>query len=151
MSRTVVITIPGEVEGKRRHRSRIQGRRIHTYPDPDDEPQIERVRDAWREAGEPALGGDPIRVGLVLYTKRPKSHWRVGGELSSEGLRKTLPVRKPDVDNAAKAVLDALNGLLYKDDSQVVDLTVRRLWLSERNAEPFARLTAYVPREAVAA
>ena len=30
-----------------------------------------------------------------------------------------LPARKPDVDNIEKAVLDALNGIAYKDDARV--------------------------------
>ena len=38
---------------------------------------------------------------------------------------------KPDCDNIAKAVLDALNGLAYKDDSQVTELTVRKLYAEE--------------------
>lgn len=32
--------------------------------------------------------------------------------------------KKPDGDNIAKAILDSLNGLAYKDDSQVTELTV---------------------------
>lgn len=33
---------------------------------------------------------------------------------------------KPDCDNIAKAVLDALNGVAFDDDSQVVTLVVRK-------------------------
>lgn len=33
-------------------------------------------------------------------------------------------LKKPDLDNLAKAVLDALNGLAYKDDSQIVGLNL---------------------------
>ena len=36
------------------------------------------------------------------------------------------PHKKPDVDNIAKVVLDALNGLVYTDDKQVTDLRVRK-------------------------
>ena len=36
------------------------------------------------------------------------------------------PIR-PDIDNLAKFVLDALNGLLYTDDRQVVKLLVYKL------------------------
>ena len=32
--------------------------------------------------------------------------------------------KKPDADNVAKAILDSLNGLVYKDDSQVSALLV---------------------------
>lgn len=36
------------------------------------------------------------------------------------------PTKKPDIDNIAKIVLDALNKLAYKDDTQVVDLNVAK-------------------------
>ena len=34
--------------------------------------------------------------------------------------------KKPDADNLAKAILDALNGVAYPDDAQIVKLTVRK-------------------------
>ena len=39
-----------------------------------------------------------------------------------------LPVKKPDCDNIAKIVLDALNKIAYKDDSQVIELSVKKLY-----------------------
>jgi len=38
------------------------------------------------------------------------------------------PTSKPDADNYAKAALDACNGIVFADDSQVVDLVVRKLY-----------------------
>lgn len=38
------------------------------------------------------------------------------------------PVKKPDIDNLAKSVLDALNGTIWKDDSQVVVLEVHKMY-----------------------
>lgn len=38
--------------------------------------------------------------------------------------------KKPDADNLAKAILDALNGVAYPDDAQIVKLTVRK-WYGE--------------------
>ena len=38
----------------------------------------------------------------------------------------TVPTVKPDADNLAKTVLDAMNKTVYKDDSQIVDLIVRK-------------------------
>ena len=35
-------------------------------------------------------------------------------------------MKKPDADNIAKAILDSLNGLAYKDDNQIVDLSVKK-------------------------
>jgi Holliday junction resolvase RusA-like endonuclease len=36
--------------------------------------------------------------------------------------------RHGDLDNTLKALLDALNGLVYRDDSQVVEILARRNW-----------------------
>ena len=38
------------------------------------------------------------------------------------------PTLKADADNIAKAVCDALNGIAYKDDKQIVSLTVLKVW-----------------------
>jgi Holliday junction resolvase RusA-like endonuclease len=35
-----------------------------------------------------------------------------------------LVTKRPDIDNCAKSVMDALNGLAWRDDAQVTDLTV---------------------------
>ena len=36
------------------------------------------------------------------------------------------PTKKPDIDNIAKCVLDALNKLAYRDDTQVVTLRMEK-------------------------
>ena len=38
------------------------------------------------------------------------------------------PTKKPDIDNVTKSVLDALNGVAYKDDTQVAEVSVRKWW-----------------------
>ena len=40
--------------------------------------------------------------------------------------RKVFPTKKPDLDNMAKAVLDALNGVAYKDDCQIVTMLSKK-------------------------
>jgi Holliday junction resolvase RusA-like endonuclease len=84
--------------------------------------QQEAVRAAWMEAGRPAAeDGDAISIALTFYLPRPTSHYRTGRY--AHLLRDDAPARptcKPDIDNLQKLVLDALNTLLYRDDSQVV-------------------------------
>ena len=41
------------------------------------------------------------------------------------------PIKKPDCDNIAKIILDALNGIAFHDDSQIVTLEVFKYY-SER-------------------
>lgn len=41
------------------------------------------------------------------------------------------PIGRPDVDNVSKLVLDACNGIVYADDSQIVDLIVTKFYGTE--------------------
>ena len=43
-------------------------------------------------------------------------------------LKTVLDAPRPDVDNLSKAVLDALNGAAYSDDSQITRLTASKAW-----------------------
>ena len=61
----------------------------------------------------------PVEIVLTFYLLRPKS--------VSER-RRPLPVVKPDLDKLTRAVLDALKGKIYADDSQVVGLDVRKYY-----------------------
>lgn len=72
---------------------------------------------ARREAGIDAPFARALCVTIEASWKRPKK-CRPG--------RQWRPSR-PDADNIAKAVLDAGNGVLWADDSQVVHLVVRKL------------------------
>lgn len=64
-----------------------------------------------------------------MLVERISSHYNGKGELNKDGLRHPLPEnRKPDVDNAAKLVMDALNKRAYKDDVQVTDARFRKRW-----------------------
>ena len=55
-----------------------------------------------------------LRVVIVATFSRPKSHPKRNPP--------AWKVSRPDVDNIAKAVLDAGNAIIWKDDSVVVDL-----------------------------
>jgi Holliday junction resolvase RusA-like endonuclease len=91
-----------------------------------------RVIAAWQDAGEPRLPDGPVVLELTLRCSRPKDHHTSKGALSAKGLRERYPTgRKPDVDNALKLVMDALNGRAYRDDVNVVDASVRRVWSAD--------------------
>ena len=49
-------------------------------------------------------------------------------------------VKKPDLDKLVRSTKDALKGVLYRDDSQVVDLHARKVYAAIA-AAPCARIT----------
>jgi Holliday junction resolvase RusA-like endonuclease len=77
----------------------------------------------------------PMEVRLVFVFPRPASKTRKRGE------NPPYPkAGKPDADNLAKAVLDALNGLAWNDDSQVAILYVAK-WVGEPGRVPGVTVT----------
>jgi len=123
MSR-IWFTVPGEPRGWAR--ARTQGARFFTDTKTRSEKQAVA---AWAiEAGARIIDG-PVDVRLTAYLRIPKS--------ASKKLRAAMlaniqrPTKKPDNDNLAKLALDALNGVCWHDDVQVVDLTVRKFWSDE--------------------
>lgn len=68
----------------------------------------------------------PIRISIVAYHGIPKSYSARRAEDCFNGTEK--PAKKPDVDNIAKAVLDALNGIAFLDDKQVIAMRVLKAW-----------------------
>ena len=103
------------VRGKGRVRFvRATGR---TYtPDATSE-SMERIRAAYAAAGGlTAPPGAEVSVGITTVRPLPRSRPR---RVESEP-----DVFRPDADNIAKLVLDALNGTAWHDDSQVTEIYV---------------------------
>ena len=107
------------VKGKARPRFS----RGHAYTPKATSDAQETIAAAYVEAcGGDALKaseGVPVAV-AVLTTRNVKSGFRRQGDSHAD-------LQKPDADNIAKLVLDALNGVAYEDDSQVVALLVLKL------------------------
>lgn len=62
----------------------------------------------------------PIRVDVMFFMQIPKSDTKKAREDKLAGLK--LPTVRPDIDNLTKSITDALNGLAYVDDNQIVEL-----------------------------
>jgi Holliday junction resolvase RusA-like endonuclease len=68
----------------------------------------------------------PLKVYIEVYYDIPKSTPKKNIMPMLDKLIR--PCKKPDCDNIAKIILDALNGIAYKDDTQVVKLTVAKYY-----------------------
>jgi Holliday junction resolvase RusA-like endonuclease len=85
---------------------------------------IERIQGEIFVAGQrdPYIG--PVGVEFTFYMRRPKSHTKAQRMIDYH-------TTKPDLDNLEKAIMDAMNGLVYKDDSQVCKKTSEKKYGSE--------------------
>lgn len=89
--------------------------------------EIAKAALAARGAGVPLLDG-PLRVWMGFCRVRPKGHTKANGELTKAGRGADYPTTKPDVLKLARAAEDAMTGILYRDDAQIVDERLVKMW-----------------------
>lgn len=72
----------------------------------------------------------PLKADVLIFTQRPKSHYRANGMLGSKAT--AFPTKKPDADNQMKLLFDAaMKAEVIQDDSQIVQVTYDRQWGSD--------------------
>lgn len=124
---TQTITIEGHITPKGRPRFFMKDGRVRTYTPTDTATYESWVRMCWHEQGGQRYSDDAqLDVVITAAFPIPKSVSKAKRILMEQG--KILPTKKPDCDNIAKSILDALNGIAYRDDSQVVSLTVQKFY-----------------------
>ncbi|HYR17877.1 MAG TPA: RusA family crossover junction endodeoxyribonuclease [Myxococcales bacterium] len=103
----------------------------HTYTPRATERAEGRIRDAWIAQVGPEPFTGPVILTVTAHLARPAGHY------GKRGLRPSAPecpCGRPDWDNLAKLVSDALNGVAYRDDGQIVAATMRKRYTEEAPA-----------------
>lgn len=70
--------------------------------------------------------GNPLIIYIDAYFEIPKSINKKNRQQMID--REIMPCKKPDLDNIAKVVCDALNKLAYHDDSQIISLRLNKYY-----------------------
>lgn len=70
--------------------------------------------------------GTPLRVNLTAYMPIPKSLSKKARADILDGI--TKHTKKPDCSNLLKSVEDALNGICYIDDSQIIRICINKVY-----------------------
>jgi len=115
----IKLIIPGNPIAKKRPRFARRGKFVKTYNDQETEESkfLFHVMQQWK--GE-LIENTSIAIHIKFCMKRPKSDYGTGRNTGK--LKKSAPVdhiKKPDIDNMIKFVLDVLNGHVYHDDSLI--------------------------------
>lgn len=122
----VSFIVEGEPQGKGRHRTTHTG---HTYTPQKTVLYENWIRTAYiHRVGAKVLQG-PLKATIEAYYTIPKSKSKNMKVQMIKGMIR--PQKKPDTDNVAKAVLDSLNAIAYKDDAQIVDLSVSKYYAEQ--------------------
>ena len=126
MFRTIRLEISGIPAGKGRPRFTRRG---HAYT-PEQTSEYEgRVAAAFYNSREKAFQkGTPIIVDVIAKMPIPKS---TSKKKRLEMLEREKMLKKPDIDNIVKAVLDGLSGLAFPDDNQVWKIYAYKIYAEE--------------------
>ncbi len=124
----IFFSIPGEPKGKGRPRFSRKGKFVKIYTPEETTNYEDHVRNEYRKAAHGQIFTGEVHMEIDCYFSIPKSTSKKKTALMVSG--EIRPTKKPDADNVAKIVADALNNVAYKDDTQIVELIVRR-WYTD--------------------
>lgn len=127
MSVSERFVIPGQIVTKARPRASVIGGHARMYTPKTTAYYENLVKLTYKQHCKTNFGTSPLGVNIVAYFNPSKE----SAKYINYGLK--CVVHK-DLDNIAKTILDALNGIAYKDDKQVCELYVRKEY-SQTNEE----------------
>lgn len=126
MKKTITIRYNEQPVPRQSHRTSFRGGGVKTF-DPQSKKLIELRALTWcqlEDSHVPWPKDTPVAVAIECYFPIPKS-WPVAREtMANQGLEPHINV--PDVDNMAKLYMDAIKGIVFEDDSQVIGLLVAK-------------------------
>lgn len=114
----------GTVRGQGRPRFTSKGRAFKDKATRDYE---NAIRSAFIDQCSGFYSERPIEVTIIVYRALPKSRPK---RIESEP-----DTFKPDLDNIVKAVMDALNGIAWRDDAQIVSINASKEQRTRRHVE----------------
>ncbi|KEX95155.1 endodeoxyribonuclease RusA [Pseudomonas putida] len=137
----VSFVVPGEAVGKGRPRVSTIGGHARLFT-PKKTANYETL---IALAAQAAMQGRDLIVGPVLVEMRifvsVAASW--SKKKTAEALQGlVMPTKKPDADNVLKAICDGINGIVFKDDVQVVNVS-----MSKRFGETPGVLVRVIPLE----
>ena len=114
----IEFTVPGIPVGKGRPRFTKDG---HAHTPWKTRQYEDKVVLCWKsQSGKGFAAGIPLTATVTAFFTVPKSV----SKKKAAAMDGTPHTKRPDADNVAKAILDALNGHAYNDDSAIAALTV---------------------------
>ena len=121
----ITFEVPGEPRSKGRPRFTRDG---HPYTDSETRAYEQKIVAYYRQQLQGFRWSDSAFVSVEVTAHYPIPKSATKAALAGMQAGRILPSRKPDIDNVLKVVLDALNGVAYKDDSRVVAVSARKVY-----------------------
>lgn len=130
MALSIQFVVEGEVKGKMRPKATAFGGHARVYTPSaqiknENWIKMEYLRAAEKEHFN-GFGDKPVRIHITTHIAIPKSFSKKKRE-QALALR-LRPIVKPDLDNITKTILDALNGIAFDDDKQIVHIEAQKFY-----------------------
>lgn len=136
MKDVAIMTVELNKLSKERPRTNFYTHSVYTPPQTKKRERI--IAQEFLKQNEDWLcGKEPIILGIRIELEIPKSASKKDRQKMLEGEIKA--VRKPDIDNTTKLVLDALNKVAYIDDQQIISLAVEKCYGEKNKLEIFVK------------
>jgi Holliday junction resolvase RusA-like endonuclease len=136
MTAAVYFVVTGKPTGKGRPRASTRGGFVRMYTDAKTLGYEAAIADeAARAMGKMEPFETPMQMQVSCYYPIPKSWSKKKQQDAVDG--ELYPKVKPDLDNVAKAVLDAINGIVYVDDAQVINLVATKRYATDPRVEVY--------------
>ena len=132
MTLIVTFEVDGDPVPKSRPRFARRGNFVQTYTDAktiDYETHVAMKARQAIGASEPLQGA--LTVFLYLRYLIPPSYSKKRKEACLRGVE--YP-KKIDIDNVYKSITDAMNGIVYTDDSQIVEAHIKKVYAESAGA-----------------
>lgn len=127
---SVTFQVPGKPQGKARARTVYNSHLKHSVSyTPDNDLLYENlIKTLYMQAADGFRfeKGTPVSLRIVARFEPPKSASRKRQQQMLAG--ELPPLKKPDIDNIVKVVADALNGVAYHDDTQIIFTVAKKAY-----------------------
>ena len=129
----IKLTIYGDPVPQGRPRFARQGNYVRTY-DPQRSQDYKQLVRLWATNQLKKIDGfktlqNPLCVEMDFYVGIPISWSKKKRTEAAQGIIR--PTKKPDLDNLYKSVTDALNGLVWADDSIITDVKLKKRYTAD--------------------
>lgn len=120
--------VEGKPQGKARARTFYDKRanRMRSITPEQTKSYEDLIRWSYKAAGGEYLAEKTLQVDIRAFYPIPQSFSRAKRNAAENG--ELRPITKPDCDNIIKVILDALNGVAYYDDKQVICVSCNKYY-----------------------
>lgn len=115
----IKLTIPGDAVSKQSFRVAFKNGKMFKYKDEDVKTQEKFIGVIAREIYNHKPLENPLSMQVIVYRSMPKYIWDSKKKRAMALNKQLLPITRPDFDNITKLLGDALEKIIYRNDSLI--------------------------------